>query len=102
MLFLPVWRRLSQGKARGVADIETERAQVDDIGHVGHASNTQLRQLHLVFQMRHGGLNARQVEGQRLDRVCVGQVVQLLQKQNAYNDVEIFRRPAEAVVKVTT
>jgi hypothetical protein len=43
----------------------------------------------------------RHVESQRLNRVRVGQVMQLLQKQNAYNDVEIFRRSAEAIVKVT-
>jgi hypothetical protein len=56
--FLPVWPRFSRGKARGAADIKTERAQVDDIAHAGHAADAQLRQLHLVFQMRHGRFDA--------------------------------------------
>lgn len=58
VLLLPVCPRFSRGKARGTADIETERAQVDDIAHAGHAPNAQLRPLHLVFQMRHGRLDA--------------------------------------------
>ena len=31
----------------------------------------------------------------------IGQIVQLLQKQNADNDMEIFRRPAETIIKMT-